>query len=334
MDWVRSCYSTEMGFFTEFPLTSNIRWAFAQPGAETFPGPHLFGSANWRSEKKATWTGIGEVAGASRPYSNGRSAAPLPGDHYCGNAALAFSGEPNPPEPQPQIDALGRPTCCVPGTPTLILWGNPTVQRAPIWFLQSAFPAVQTAAPPASFGAWANTPPLNQLINISNLAGRGVGTLSFRLVATLPTDTPVCMGQYLAGWFPESTVYPASLWQVKTGLRFDDPVSAGTSVMVAVFILDITCTTIKQTVIALSPFPNFGNVGPEVYTQAKPFSVPDISVDATDVLCVEIGVVLRGFNVSTTYAYSLLDGGPTLPGATGQVNATPASNVQYLPGFG
>lgn len=83
MDLLRSCYSTEMRFWTDNALSIPVKWFWCDPGAKIFPDHHLFGSGNWASDR-FNWDGPGEVLGAKRPYSKGEFIAGLLGEHFCG----------------------------------------------------------------------------------------------------------------------------------------------------------------------------------------------------------------------------------------------------------
>jgi hypothetical protein len=70
VDMLRSCYSTEMSFFVDDPITIPVQWYFCDEDALPFPGYNRFGSGNWASSRDS-WPGIGEVLGAPRPWNNG-----------------------------------------------------------------------------------------------------------------------------------------------------------------------------------------------------------------------------------------------------------------------
>jgi len=70
VDFLRSCYATQMKFFTDSDTYVAVRWYFCAPGAKNFPGYTRFGSGNWASDK-LDWPGVGEVLGSPRPWVDG-----------------------------------------------------------------------------------------------------------------------------------------------------------------------------------------------------------------------------------------------------------------------
>jgi hypothetical protein len=71
MDLLRSCYSTSMRFFRDDPTECDVIWYWCPPDAKPFPGPTVFNSANWDSQKGIDGD-LGEVRGAPRPWRSGQ----------------------------------------------------------------------------------------------------------------------------------------------------------------------------------------------------------------------------------------------------------------------
>lgn len=114
MDHVRSCYRTEMNFFRDGFRAVPVRWFFAAPTAQLFPGISTFKSANWDSDKNATWPLLGEVQGAPRRWDNGNNANGKMGDHYCGKLEWYETGV--------SVHDVIPPTSeCCPSNPQLVL---------------------------------------------------------------------------------------------------------------------------------------------------------------------------------------------------------------------
>lgn len=65
MDVLRKCYTTDMRFFVDNPLTIPVRWYFAAKDAKWFPKPNKFSSGNYASDA-GPWGWLGEVQDAPR----------------------------------------------------------------------------------------------------------------------------------------------------------------------------------------------------------------------------------------------------------------------------
>lgn len=107
MDYIRSCYTTDMRFTTGGTPVS-VDWFFAPLGAKHFMGRHRYASLNNARGRFTDDGSIGEVPGAARPWRNGSIPAPYDGqllggdaswfDSGCsGHPALAWSGDPSWP---------------------------------------------------------------------------------------------------------------------------------------------------------------------------------------------------------------------------------------------
>lgn len=88
VDWVRSCYRTDMRFSTgEDDSLVRVKWYFVDPSTPLFPGYNRFASRNWDPSKEPTeWVGeIGEayITPPERPWRNGQG-SPTPGCVQCG----------------------------------------------------------------------------------------------------------------------------------------------------------------------------------------------------------------------------------------------------------
>lgn len=111
MDVLRSAYSTMMwgldpatGLAVQWP----VRWMRAPPGATPLGVHHQYASYNW-TKGIAYPEQVGEVIGAARLWSNGRSAAGVLGTNHCGTAwtgPLTLLATPQP------LNAFDQPTCC------------------------------------------------------------------------------------------------------------------------------------------------------------------------------------------------------------------------------
>lgn len=112
MDVLRSCYRTEMKFWSNSDVAIPVRWYWCKPGAKVFPGHHRFGSGNWAS-KRENWPGVGEVLGVPRPWDRGEPLPLVTGQQQCGsletfeNGAL-FDGIEHTPRTN-----QGVPLCCL-----------------------------------------------------------------------------------------------------------------------------------------------------------------------------------------------------------------------------
>lgn len=110
MDMLRSCYSTNMRFFSDQPTTqTKVLWYFVDDFTPFFPYRTVFNSANWDNDKGIHHP-LGEVRGASRPWRSGMPPGLYTGDHFCGTPAMFMQGV---PVPIPVIRLNnGQPVCC------------------------------------------------------------------------------------------------------------------------------------------------------------------------------------------------------------------------------
>jgi len=115
MDYLRSCYSTDMQFDEAGLIVHKVRWYWCEPGAKLFPGRNSFSSDNWSPINNST-LGLGEVWNSPRPWSNGSlSVPPPPGDgHVCGDLSWFSEGCPSDAPPLPRSPS-GLATCCSTG---------------------------------------------------------------------------------------------------------------------------------------------------------------------------------------------------------------------------
>lgn len=70
MDLLRSCYKTDMRFWSGGPPIS-VRWFFLGDNAKPLSFPTTFNSRNW-TKQDAGWPEIGEVEDAERVWNDGR----------------------------------------------------------------------------------------------------------------------------------------------------------------------------------------------------------------------------------------------------------------------
>lgn len=108
MDFVRSCYVSNMVFYPGGPLV-NIRWFFAPNGAELFPGINEFCSANWDDTKGDA--GILGEQGPPRPWSAGTAPRLMSGEKVCDPVEWYRYGQPPMLLGKPTSRA-GVPICC------------------------------------------------------------------------------------------------------------------------------------------------------------------------------------------------------------------------------
>lgn len=114
MDVARTCHTRAMRFFHNSPITCEVRWYRCPPHALVFPGHNVFGNADWASEKFG-WSGLGEVDGSTRRWSNGETPPTVTGDKQCGDVSLFETGltwPPLGPDVPVEYDQFDIPTCC------------------------------------------------------------------------------------------------------------------------------------------------------------------------------------------------------------------------------
>jgi len=119
MDYLRSCYTTEM-VFRDGDSAVEVEWYWTDPGAKCFPGWSRFSSGNWSSRDQVAGD-LGEQPGP-KPWRNGSK----PANGWTGDlnavacAKLKESwwqyGIPTGEDTGP-LDTEGRPLCCVDGPP-------------------------------------------------------------------------------------------------------------------------------------------------------------------------------------------------------------------------
>jgi hypothetical protein len=117
MDYVRSCYSSNMRLYNDRPeILTPGQWYFCKPGAKLIPYTHAFCSREWDDYRiKGDDPLIGEV-GPRGPYTDGVAPDRLDGLHWCGDAevwriGVQFGADPLPRWPD------GVPICCDTGPP-------------------------------------------------------------------------------------------------------------------------------------------------------------------------------------------------------------------------
>lgn len=116
--------------FKEGAPSQMVRWYFADPEAEVFPGPTVFRSANWESTPYEN-DGLGEIRPSNRPWRNGarpngfsgRSVSCLFPDSYW------QSGIPEEVNFVLVKDQNNVPLCCVSNPFALLLGGDCSVTR-------------------------------------------------------------------------------------------------------------------------------------------------------------------------------------------------------------
>jgi len=120
MDFLRSCYQCNM-VFRDGDSPIPVKWYFASPDANAFPGWHKFGSANWVNRETSAGA-LGEQPG-TRAWRDGSP----PVNAGTGNTfAVQCASQVNPSwwtegipsgEESGPYNANGLPECCVTGPP-------------------------------------------------------------------------------------------------------------------------------------------------------------------------------------------------------------------------
>jgi hypothetical protein len=127
MDFLRSCYTTQMQFDEAGDLIADVQWYWCLPGAKLFPRRNSFCSANW-DQLKYNQLGLGEVWNSPRPYSKGTPPAPAAGDgRHCGPLHWFTHGCPSDAPPITR-GPTGIGGCCLPGG--LLLGGRYTASTS------------------------------------------------------------------------------------------------------------------------------------------------------------------------------------------------------------
>jgi len=93
-------------------VVKRIRWFRVAPSAELFPYWNVFSSANWDNEHPLLETPLGEVAGATRPWSNGATPAGLTGTGLQCGSEEEWEDGPTDPERELPLTPEGIPICC------------------------------------------------------------------------------------------------------------------------------------------------------------------------------------------------------------------------------
>lgn len=75
VDLLRSCYETDMQFYEPPGQPVKVKWWFCRPDAKVLPYYTRFASGNWASSRD-DWTGLGEIQGATRFWSDGEPPGP------------------------------------------------------------------------------------------------------------------------------------------------------------------------------------------------------------------------------------------------------------------
>jgi hypothetical protein len=121
MDYLRSCYSTDMQFDLAGNIVGKVKWYWAAKGAKIFPYQNSFSSDNWITPSNST-LGLGEVWNSPRPWRNGSLLVVPPGDgHVCGDISWFTDGCPSDAPPLPRSPS-GLALCC--STGGLLLGGS------------------------------------------------------------------------------------------------------------------------------------------------------------------------------------------------------------------
>ena len=112
VDLLRSCYSTDMAFYSgDLTQTCKVHWYFVEEGTPFLDFYHTFGSGNW-ADQTQDWPGVGEVLGAARPWRDGSTVGDAPGLVECGTLDQWQNGQPEPPATPVPVDQFGTPICC------------------------------------------------------------------------------------------------------------------------------------------------------------------------------------------------------------------------------
>lgn len=115
-------YRTRCRFLRDSNLESEISWEVAQPDAPTLPFESSIVNSFNEFDKEHGWP-VGEVWGASRPYTGRHAPAGLVSDHVCGTEDdFAQGGKYDAAPPFMRYGALGYPLCCDP--PVLVRGGG------------------------------------------------------------------------------------------------------------------------------------------------------------------------------------------------------------------
>lgn len=113
MDYLRSCYRSQMRLYPDRPdILTWGRWHFSPAGAIVAP-PSVFFSRRW-DDTIVGDDALGEVQQRYYRYYIGAANPRLTGRHYCGSDSVWVSGIPYAARPGLELDASGTPLCCSP----------------------------------------------------------------------------------------------------------------------------------------------------------------------------------------------------------------------------
>jgi len=98
MDYLRSCYRSQMNFFTEEPTSVDVTWKWAAETARVLPYWTPFRSRVWiRGYAPPPEEGqLGETSDPPHPWSNGENLSDLPGTATCTVQELWEAGQDAP----------------------------------------------------------------------------------------------------------------------------------------------------------------------------------------------------------------------------------------------
>ncbi len=120
MDYLRSCYASNMRLFNDRPdVLTPGQWYFCPPGAKRVPFMDSFVSQNWDIDPLTLDPRVGEVRGRGA-WRRGDPPPRYTGQNTCGTAAQWLNGVPFAQRGLPPRDADGYPTCCVLAPPPVV----------------------------------------------------------------------------------------------------------------------------------------------------------------------------------------------------------------------
>lgn len=112
MDYIRSCYKSNMRLYSDRPdVLTPGRWYFSPEGAKVIPFQHKFGSSSWLPNGRDDSVPLGEV-GARGAWTNGRCPPQFDGTHFCGQQSAWQNGILYADRPGLPADPFGFPLCC------------------------------------------------------------------------------------------------------------------------------------------------------------------------------------------------------------------------------
>lgn len=116
MDLLRSCYETEVRFYSGIEDTVRIRWSFVPEGTPFIAYPNNWVSSNWDNDPKPSHD-LGELPEYGKSWASGLPIGNLPRDHACGSREQWSRGQALPPTIPVPVNDLGIPMCCFEGVP-------------------------------------------------------------------------------------------------------------------------------------------------------------------------------------------------------------------------